>query len=243
VPTWWCAVHGTDLPAAWAWQIHRNQAGLQRASAVIAPSRSHAAALNAVYSQLPPLHVIYNATAVEPANAPKEPFVLSAGRWWDPGKNGAVLDEAAGTVTWPVILAGPLNGPNGQHAAFRHARTTGGLAHPDLLTLMRQSAIFAAPSRYEPFGLAVVEAAVSGAALLLADIPTFRELWSNAALFMSPDDGRGWSKALSELAEDIALRGRLAVKARARARQFTLSRQAAQLHALYSTLTTPAVAA
>ena len=91
--------------------------------------------------------------------------------------------------------------------------------------------------------LAVVAAAVSGAALLLADIPTFRELWTDAALFVSPDDGRGWRQALSELIENGILRERLAAKARASARQFTLPRQAAQLHALYTTLTTPAVEA
>jgi glycosyltransferase involved in cell wall biosynthesis len=108
---------------------------------------------------------------------------------------------------------------------------------------MRRSAIFAAPSRYEPFGLAVVEAAISGAALVLADIPTFRELWGDAALFVSPDDSGGWCRALIELAEDIGLRRRLSAEARARARQFTLSRQSAQLYALYSTLTTPAVPA
>ena len=187
--------------------------------------------------------MIHNATAVEPADEPKEPLVLSAGRWWDPGKNGAVLDEAAATIPWPVILAGPLDGPNGQHAAFRNVRTPGALPHRDILALMRRSAIFAAPSRYEPFGLAVVEAAISGAALVLADIPTFRELWSDAALFVPPDDSVGWSRALTELAEDTVLRERLSAEARARARQFTLSRQSAQLHALYSTLATPAVAA
>jgi glycosyltransferase involved in cell wall biosynthesis len=243
VPTWWRAVHGTDLPAAWAWQIQRNQAGFQRADAVIVPSESHAAALNAVYDKLPPLHVIYNATAVDPTKEPKEPVVLSVGRWWDQGKNGAVLDEAAATIAWPVILAGPLNGPNGQHATFRNAQTPGAMPHKDILALMRRSAIFAAPSRYEPFGLAVVEAAISGAALVLADIPTFRELWSNAALFVFPDDSAGWSRAVTELAEDSVLRGRLSAEAGARARQFTLSRQSARLYALYSTLTTPAVAA
>jgi glycosyltransferase involved in cell wall biosynthesis len=241
VPTWWRAVRGTDLPSAWAWQVQRNQAGFRRADAVIVPSDSHAAALNKVYDRLPPLHVIHNATAVDLADEPKEPLVLSAGRWWDPGKNGAILDEAAAAVAWPVILAGPLDGPNGQHAAFRNVRTPGGLPHKDILALMRRSAIFAAPSRYEPFGLAVVEAAMSGAALVLADIPTFRELWSGAALFVSADDGAGWSRALTELAEDTASRLRLAAEAGARARQFTLPRQAAQLNALYATLTTPAV--
>jgi glycosyltransferase involved in cell wall biosynthesis len=242
VPTWWRAVQTTDLPAEWAWQTARNQAGFDRASAAITPSRSHAAALNAVYHQLPPLHVIHNATAVEPADPPKEPLVLSVGRWWDPGKNGAALDEAAATIPWPVILAGPLDGPNGQHAAFRNVRTPGALPYRDILSLMRRSAIFVAPSRYEPFGLAVVEAAISGAALVLADIPTFREFWTGAALFVPPDDSRGWSRAVIEMAEDTVLRLRLAAESGARARQFTLSRQSTQLHALYSSLTTSPVA-
>jgi glycosyltransferase involved in cell wall biosynthesis len=243
VPTWWRAVRGDDLPDAWAWQTERNQAGLQRADAIAVPSKSHAVALRAVYNALPPLHVIHNATAVEPANEPKDKLVLSVGRWWDLGKNGTALDEAAATIPWSVILAGPLNGPNGQHAVFRNAQTPGALPHRDVLALMRRSAIFAAPSRYEPFGLAVVEAAISGAALVLADIPTFRELWTGAALFVSPDDSGGWSRAVTVLAEDSVLRGRLSAEARARARQFTLSRQSAQLHTLYSSLTTPAVAA
>ncbi len=243
VPTWWRAVHGTELPTGWAWQLQRNLAGFERADAVIVPSGSHAAALAAVYDRLPPLHVIYNATAVEPAHEPKDKRVLSVGRWWDPAKNGAVLDNAAATIVWPVVMAGPLNGPNGEHAAVRNAQTPGALPHADILALMRRSAIVAAPSRYEPFGLAVVEAAISGAALVLADIPTFRELWSGAALFVSPDDSSGWSRALTELAEDTRLCVRLAAEASARAGQFTLLRQAAQLHALYSTLAAPAVAA
>lgn len=243
VPTWWRAVHGTDLPSVWAWQTQRNQAGFERANAVIVPSRSHAAALNAVYNRLPPLHVIHNATAVEPADAAKERLVLSVGRWWDPGKNGAVLDEAAAAIPWPVLLAGPLDGPNGQHATFHNVRTPGVLPHKDILALMRRSAIFAAPSRYEPFGLAVVEAAISGAALVLADIPTFRELWIGAALFVSPDDSGGWSRAITELAEDAILRLRLSAEAKARARRFNLSRQSAQLYALYSKLSAPVVPA
>jgi glycosyltransferase involved in cell wall biosynthesis len=243
VPTWWRAVHGTDLPSVWAWQVQRNQAGFQRADAVVVPSASHGVALNAVYNRLPPMHVIYNATGVEPASAPKEPLVLGVDRWWDPGKNGAILDQAATNISWPVILAGPLNGPNGQKIAFRNAQTPGALPHRDVLALMRRSAIFAAPSRYEPFGLAVVEAALSDAALVLADIPSFRELWNEAALFVPPDDSFGWSRAVTELAEDSVLRERLSAEAQARAGQFTLARQAAQLQALYATLTTPAAAA
>jgi hypothetical protein len=62
------------------WQIQRNHAGFQRANAVIVPSRSHACALSKVYGRLPPLHVIYNATAVEPVDEAKESPVLSVRR-------------------------------------------------------------------------------------------------------------------------------------------------------------------
>ena len=65
---------GYGASGDWAWQIERNQAGFQRADAVVVPSRSHGAALNAVYDRLPPLHVIHNATAVEPVDTPKEPW-------------------------------------------------------------------------------------------------------------------------------------------------------------------------
>ena len=39
--------------------------------------------------------------------------------------------------------------------------------------------------RFEPFGLAVLEAARAGCALVLSDIATFRELWDGAALFVA----------------------------------------------------------
>ena len=45
-----------------------------------------------------------------------------------------------------------------------------------------EAAIFARPARYEPFGLAILEAAQAGCALVLGDIPSLRELWADAAL-------------------------------------------------------------
>ena len=40
-------------------------------------------------------------------------------------------------------------------------------------------------ARYEPFGLAVLEAAQAGMRLVLSDIPSFRELWDGAATFVA----------------------------------------------------------
>ncbi len=48
--------------------------------------------------------------------------------------------------------------------------------------------IFVSTSLYEPFGLAVLEAAQAGCPLVLSDIATFRELWDGAAIFFPPGD-------------------------------------------------------
>jgi glycosyltransferase involved in cell wall biosynthesis len=235
VPTWWEAMRGTGLPAAWTWQLDRNRAGLRRADVVLAPSESHGAALQRVYGTLSSLRVVYNAApVVADSDRSKEPMVLGVGRWWDESKNGALLEAAALSTPWPIMLAGPLLRPNGQRAAFHNVKSLGPLTHEDVLRLMRRAAIFAAPSRYEPFGLAVAEAAASGAALVLADIPTFRELWHGAALFVEPDDVDGWGRAFAMLAANEPLRAMLAAQATARAARFNLPRQAARLYEIYT---------
>ena len=90
--------------------------------------------------------------------------------------------------------------------------------------LLARAAVFAAPARYEPFGLGVLEAARSGCALVLADIATFRELWDGAAHFVAPDDAREWARALEELAQQPARRAALAAAARLRAEDYGLDR-------------------
>jgi glycosyltransferase involved in cell wall biosynthesis len=234
VPTWWQAVRGYDLPPEWRWQRQRNKAGFDRAAAVLAPSASHAAALRRVYGPLPGLQVVHNATHVPAAVATeKEDIVLSVGRWWDEGKNGGILDTAAAASPWPVLMAGPLQCPHGELARFANASTTGSLSADDVLSLMRRAALFAAPSLYEPFGLAVLEAALCGCALVLADIPTFRELWQDAAIFVPPNDPAAWAEALAALAADPARRQRLATLAQSNAARFTPQRQLRSLLSIY----------
>jgi glycosyltransferase involved in cell wall biosynthesis len=169
--------------------------------------------------------VVHNSAALPNLVGGKTEIFLSAGRWWDEGKNGRTLDRAAASSPWPVVMAGPLAGPNGERMAVQHAQAPGELPTTAMLELMRQAAVFVAPSRYEPFGLAVLEAAATGAALLLADIPTFRELWDDAARFVPVDDPTAYVQAMEELADDPASRWSLAEKARYRARRFAAHRQ------------------
>ena len=63
----------------------------------------------------------------------------------------------------------------------------------ELVRLYGDASIFALPARYEPFGLSILEAALSGCALVLGDIPSLRELWAGAAVFVPPDDHKALS--------------------------------------------------
>jgi glycosyltransferase involved in cell wall biosynthesis len=225
VSTWWRAVRGDRLPAGWSWLERHNALGFRRAEVVLVPSRSHGESVTAVYGPQPRLEVVHNAAAVPPIACGKTEMVLSAGRWWDEAKNGRTLDQAAAASSWPVVMAGALQGPNGERVQLDHARAAGELPPDEMRQLMREAAIFAAPSRYEPFGLAVLEAAGSGAALLLADIPTFRELWADAAIFVPPHEPAAFAEAIGALAEDPPWRFDLAERARRRAGTFTTHRQ------------------
>ncbi len=234
IVTWWQAMmHDAPLPAAWRWQRARNAMGLAAADVVLSPSHSHAAALRAAYRLPRPIEVVYNASLVRLAADERLPMALAAGRWWDAGKNGEVLDAAAALVPFPVVLAGALEGPDGSSFEPRHAIAAGLLEPPRLLAAMGRAAIFVAPSRYEPFGLAVLEAAGTGAALVLADIPTFRELWHDAALFCPADDAAAFAATMQRVVGDRALREELGTAAFERARTFTADRQAERLLAVY----------
>jgi glycosyltransferase involved in cell wall biosynthesis len=235
VPTWFRAVRGSDVAPGWAWQQRRNAAGLASADLVLVPTRSHGAAIEACYGPVRRLQVVANATA-EVSVAPKEDIILAAGRWWDEGKNGAVLDAAAGEVGWPLLMAGATDGPNGQRFAIREAQALGPLSGSAMAQLTAKAAIVASPSIYEPFGLVALEGAAAGAALVVADIPTYRELWDGAAVFVPARDPAAWANALNALSRDAVRREALGRAARERARRFTFASQRDAMLAAYAAI-------
>jgi len=234
IATWWQAVRGNALPPTWQWHRTLTKRGLSRADAVMTPTRSHGDALIESYGPMDKFYVVANATAMAcPPNA-DEPIVFAAGRWWDEGKNASTLDAAATRSRWPVAMAGAVTGPNGQNVRLQHARSLGELSANATFGWMSCAGIFASTAIYEPFGLAVLEAATRGAALVLSDIPTFRELWSEAALFVRADDAEGLAAAINRLADDATLRHRFGELARARAESFTPDRQVEQVRQVYA---------
>ena len=112
----------------------------------------------------------------------------------------------------------------------------GQLPHPELAAWFAHAAIYALPARYEPFGLAVLEAAHAECALVLSDIASLRELWEGAAVFVPLDDAAALAGAIESLIADTTKRKALAARARFRAREFAPERLAAGYLAAYADL-------
>ena len=98
------------------------------------------------------------------------------------------------------------------------------------------ASIYAQPSRCEPYGLGIMEAAAAGCALVLGDVACLRELWDGAALFVDPDDADELAHALTGLIDDPLRRANFGVRARLRARRYTSAAMAEGYAALYAEL-------
>jgi glycosyltransferase involved in cell wall biosynthesis len=230
-------------PAEWDRYRGAVARGLGAADMVAAPSRAMRAALRQHYGPLPWAAVIYNgrdAARYAPRPPPaKEPMVLCAGRLWDDAKNLVSLQRVAPRLPWPVYVAGEQHAPgqhNGNGNGNGHKSAVHALGRLDedvLAQWMSRAAIYAHPARYEPFGLSVLEAAMSGCALVLGDIDSLRELWDDAAEFVPPDDDAALLAAVWRLVDSPARRAELAERAAVRARRFTPQRMACGYLAAY----------
>lgn len=223
VLSWWSAVKRETAPFEWREYRKRVAEGLQAADFVVAPSWAMLSELNHYYGPLPKALAIANGRDHKLYSvAAKEEFILSAGRVWDEAKNLSIFDEIS--TEWPIYIAGDARHPSGVMRAPRQARLLGPLNQEDLAGFYSRASIYCSPALYEPFGLSVLEAAMSGCALVLADIPSLRENWREAALFVPPDDPVAIQTGLDNLIHHQDLRHSLAAAALERSKNFTIER-------------------
>jgi glycosyltransferase involved in cell wall biosynthesis len=71
-----------------------------------------------------------------------------------------------------------------------------------LRALYSRASIYAATSRYEPLGMPALEAALSRCAIVANDIPSFREIWGDAALYFRTNDAASLAENIRELNAD-----------------------------------------
>jgi glycosyltransferase involved in cell wall biosynthesis len=102
-------------------------------------------------------------------------------------------------------------------------RTLGYVTPEQLAALYYEASLLAFPSRFEGYGIPVVEAMSAGCPVVVADATALPALvrgsdgGRDAGVVVDPDDVAGWAHAITHLLADTAHRRRLALAGRARA--------------------------
>jgi glycosyltransferase involved in cell wall biosynthesis len=153
-----------------------------------------------------------------------------------PHKNHAVLLEAFATVAKTDDVSLVLTGAVGAGAwgsahstratvadlvvrlgIEKHVQMLGYVTAEQLAALYAGASMLAFPSRFEGFGIPVLEAMAAGCPVVAADATALPSLVGDAGVLVDPDDGPGWARAMSDLIADDAARQRLSDAGRARA--------------------------
>jgi glycosyltransferase involved in cell wall biosynthesis len=237
VTSWWKACRGTFPPDTWSQYQHWIRTAVQAADILVAPSAAYLREFQSHHGSAARWRLIPNGRDNSLfRTGPKSDLILAAGRLWDEAKNIRLLCEAAHGVEMPIAIAGDPAGPNGEVAPRENVAFLGKLAPDELATWMARASIFVAPTKYEPFGLTILEAALSGCALVLGNIATLRELWDGAAVFVDPTDAGELRSVLRDLGNDPTKVTSLGANAHARAAHYSLTRMARSYDQTYRAL-------
>jgi len=237
VGTWWQAAKSEPLAENYAWHRTMMGDGLKRADFVIAPSAAYGATVQAYYRlPHPPLTVHNGRPPRRKKPVARYDHALTVGRLWDTVKQARLLDQAAARLPFPFHAAGATIGPHGERAELEHLHVRGELDATEIDRLLAAQPVFVSAATFEPFGLAVLEAAQAGCALVLSDIPTFRELWDGAALFVSEQRPEAYARAVECLIGDDTRRTALGHAAEGRARRYTTASTAETMAKIYRAL-------
>ena len=255
--SWWKAVHGHE-PNGSRWVQRYRQIvteGICNASVLVAPTVWMLDSVRASYSRARCERVIYNGRNPIFFNpfASKDHSILAVGRLVDAGKQVSLLTQHEHPL--PVCIVGsddPVRTPQVPIRAEVKVSTgdlrvalKGPQTDAQLRALYSRAAIYVATSRYEPFGMATLEAALSRCAIIANDIPPLRELWGDSALYFSANDAESLAAAIRRLSTQQDLCRGYGNRAYQRAREcFNSNRMIDQYLQLYrDVLTTRAAAA
>ncbi len=170
-----------------------------------------------------------------PERNPTRGLILSVGRL-HPAKNFDTAIKALAKITdmdWTYIIAGEgqerpyLEDLIGQLELQHRVKLIG--YQNDLEPIFQQAEIFLAPSRWEGFGLSVVEAMNAGIPVAASRVPGLEEILSAnspCGLFVQHDEIESISSAVKRLLQDRNLRHKLSRDGFHRSLNFSLEKMA-----------------
>ncbi|MER3409131.1 MAG: hypothetical protein C4306_03290 [Thermoleophilia bacterium] len=204
---------------------------VRRAAHVLAVSERTKGDLVELYG-LPPDRVTVTPNGVDPLFTPcprggQGRYLLFVGSV-ERRKNPRAALEAAVQVGLPLVVVGPTRDRAlARELARRGADVRGYVTKEELAELYRRAACLLFPSRYEGFGLPVVEAMACGTPVVAAPDPALREVAGEAAVLVEPERmAEGVRRALAD-------RERLVAAGLERARRFTWEETARRTLAVY----------
>ncbi|HET8605593.1 MAG TPA: glycosyltransferase family 1 protein [Gaiellaceae bacterium] len=162
----------------------------RRAGRVLAVSERTKADLVELY-RVPEEKIVVTPNAVDPAFTPSDN--LSQGRYAlfvgavQARKDPLAALAAAESAGLPLVVVGPEKEP-GLAAELRRrgAELRGYVPQPELVALYRDAAALVLPSRYEGFGLPVLEAMACGTPVVATPDPALCEVAGDAGIFAEP---------------------------------------------------------
>jgi glycosyltransferase involved in cell wall biosynthesis len=95
-----------------------------------------------------------------------------------------------------------------------------GVSDEEYVTLLSEATALVSASRNEGFGLPLIEAMASGTPIAVSDIPIFREIGGDAAVFFDPDSPESFAAAIHSLESPAEWKRRSAL-ARTRASSYS----------------------
>lgn len=237
VISWAITVKPDTLQDSFWLRHYRNlvQSGLSSADAVVAPTAWMRDVLQ-TYFEIPSCcRVIYNGRTLQHTvgDVPRELRAVSAGRLWDEAKGLHTLLDIASPI--PIAIAGEERFADASALPMPNLAMLGPLSEKELLRVFSTSSIYLITSFYEPFGLAPLEAALCGCAIVSRDLPSLREVWDDGALYFT--DINGLETLLSKLAVNPSQLLEAQLASIARARLFTADRMTTRYLELYETVT------
>ncbi len=229
------------------WYHNMVSGGLAGADAVVAPSSWMLDRISVCYGRPRRGEVIYpgrNPIFFNPY-VNKDDCVLAVGRLVDASKQVFLLTQQPYSV--PVCIVGaehtvpvpriPIRADVKVDTEQTSVAIRGPQTEAQLRALYSRAAIYAATARYEPLGMAALEAAFSRCAIVANDIPSFREIWGDTALYFRTNDGASLADKIRLLNNDRPMRRAYAEMAYTRARErFTTKRMIDDCLQLYRSL-------
>jgi glycosyltransferase involved in cell wall biosynthesis len=172
----------------------------------------------------------------------KDDLAVCVGRLWDSAKQVTLLSQCDQKI--PICIAGSDKHPDevlrDARPAFparRRVQFRGSQSEGQLSQLFSRASMYVATPRYEPFGLAPLEAAFSRCAIVANDIPTFHEIWGDTACYFRYNDADHLAHTIERLNADRELRLTYANLSYHRARQrYTAERMVDDYMNLYEPL-------